>query len=123
MLQIYNLDILKINTLDMIQIYTPDMLKINNVDMIQIYTLDMLKINNLDMLKIYSRHTKNRHHGHAKINSRLGLFSRLPDWQRQSVIPIAKRPIEWSILSSGQKWVDALFWKHCILLTMKWVID
>ena len=76
--------------------------KIDTLYMLQIYTLDMLKINTLDMLKIYSRHTKNRHPGHAEINARLGLFSRLPDWQRQSVIPIAKCPIECPILSSGQ---------------------
>ena len=69
----------------------------------------MLKINTLDMPKIYSRHTKDRHPGHAKMNARLGLFSRLPDWVRQSVIPIAKCPIVSPILSSGQAtWLASL---------------
>ena len=33
----------------------------------------------------HPRQPKNRHPRHAKINARLVLFSRLPDWQKQSV--------------------------------------
>ena len=53
------------------------------------------KIDILDMLKIDTL-------GTLQINARLGAISRLPDWQKQSVIPIAKCPIVCPILSSGQ---------------------
>ena len=40
------------------------------------------------------------------LRHRLGSFSRLPDWKRQSVTPITKCPIKCPILSKSQVWPD-----------------
>ena len=63
----------------------------------------------------HPRQPKNRHPRHAKINARLVLFSRLPDWQKQSVIPIAKCPIVCPILSSGQCFEVFPYAHRCII--------